>query len=59
MKLKNPNEKRPMSSEYEALLVRPNPPTPEMVAAAQPYRADVIGADLLIDLAKRSAALSK
>jgi hypothetical protein len=48
-----------MSSEYEALLVRPNPPTPEMVAAAQPYRADVIGADLLIDLAKRSAALSK
>lgn len=59
MKLQNPNAKRTMTSEYEALLVRPNPPTAEMVAAAQPYRADVVGADQLIELAKRSAALAK
>jgi hypothetical protein len=28
----------------EFYLIRPNPPTPEMVARAQPFRADVIKA---------------
>lgn len=59
MKLKNPNAKPIMSSDYECRLVRPHPPTPEMVAAARPYRGDVIGAEKLIELAKRSAVLSK
>jgi hypothetical protein len=55
----SPRFKRPMSSEHEAMLVRPNPPTPEMVAAAQPFRADVVGASQLIELAKRSVMLAK
>lgn len=59
MKLANPNEKRPMSSDHQAKLIKPNPPTPEMVEKAQPYRADVVGADQLIELSKRSAAMSK
>jgi hypothetical protein len=48
-----------MSSDYEARLIRPNPPTQQMINAAQPYRADVVGATDLIALAKRSAMLSK
>jgi len=27
---------------YESRLIRPNPPTPEMVQRAQPFRADTI-----------------
>ena len=30
------------TSNYERQLVKPNPPTPEMVARAQPFRADVV-----------------
>lgn len=30
------------TSNYEHQLVKPNPPTPEMVARAQPFRADVV-----------------
>lgn len=59
LKLKNPNQKVVLSSDYEGRLIRPNAPTEEMIAAAQPYRADVVGADQLIELAKRSAALAK
>lgn len=59
MKLKSPRHKPTLTSEYKARLIRPNPPTPEMVAAAQPYRADVVGADQLIELAKRSAVMGK
>lgn len=29
-------------SNYEQLLTRPKPPTKEMVARAQPYRADTL-----------------
>lgn len=32
------------TSSYEYQLVKPNPPTPEMVARAQPFRADVVQA---------------
>ena len=30
------------TSSYENQLVKPNRPTPEMVARAQPFRADVV-----------------
>lgn len=59
MKLPLRHQGRTMSSDYEARLIRPNPPTQQMIDAAQPYRADVVGATDLIALAKRSAMLSK
>lgn len=37
MKLKKSSMQQPISE-----LKRPNPPTPEMVARAQPYRADTL-----------------
>ena len=30
------------TSSYKDQLVKPKPPTPEMVARAQPFRADVV-----------------
>jgi hypothetical protein len=30
------------TSDYQQRLVRPNPPTPEMVQRAQPFRADTL-----------------
>jgi hypothetical protein len=47
------------SDSYESRLVRPNPPTRQLVKRAQPFRADVVNAPELIRLAKRSAALRK
>jgi hypothetical protein len=37
-----PNLKQQQTSNYEAQLKRPKPPSPEMVQRAQPFRADVI-----------------
>jgi hypothetical protein len=45
---------QPQTSNYdekgggEFYLKRPNPPTPEMVARAQPFRADVVQMDAAI-----------
>ena len=45
-----PNSMQQQTSSYdekggaEFYLKRPNPPTPEMVARAQPFRADVVKA---------------
>ncbi len=40
----NPNKSSTQQriSNYESLLKRPNPPSPEMVQRAQPYRADTL-----------------
>jgi hypothetical protein len=49
-----PNSMQPQTSNYdekgggEFYLKRPNPPTPEMVARAQPFRADVVQMDAAI-----------
>jgi hypothetical protein len=41
MKL-NQSSSQTRTSNYESLLKRPNPPSPEMVQRAQPYRADTL-----------------
>ena len=38
----NKNSTQQQTSNYESLLKRPNPPSPEMVQRAQPYRADTL-----------------
>jgi hypothetical protein len=43
-----PNSTQQRTSNYEAQLQRPNPPSPEMVQRAQPFRADVVQMDAAI-----------
>ena len=38
------NSNQTQTSNYEAQLKRPKPPTAQMVARAQPFRADVVQA---------------
>jgi hypothetical protein len=43
-----PNSTQQRTSNYEVQLKRPNPPSPEMVQRAQPFRADVVQMDAAI-----------